>query len=315
MFPSGYPDVYATFPSRDNYSQFIELILPIALWRVIHEGWRSWWYLPVAGVLFASVVGSASRMGTALCVIELLVMLGLGLLKFRDAESGLPARSTAVTLLLVPIIAVIFTFAVGWETVWLRFQDRDPYLDRAAFAAAAIQMAKQQPLTGFGLDTFPLVYPAYAIKDMPLIVNHAHNDWAEFAADGGVPLLLLVFISFAAAVPASIRNPWGLGLIAIMLHACVDYPFPRAAVSGWIFAMLGLVYMAGSQNGKISRAISTTGTVVLPPARTPYSPEQRRPGPELVPRETNASSRVIEFTPLSGTSETPRTSRTPDRTS
>jgi hypothetical protein len=29
-----------------------------------------------------------------------------------------------------------------------------------------------------------------------------------------------------------------------MLHACVDYPFPRPAVSGWMFLMLALLYMA-----------------------------------------------------------------------
>jgi hypothetical protein len=56
--------------------------------------------------------------------------------------------------------------------------------------------------------------------------------------------LLLVLIPFAAAVPAAVRNPWGLGLIAIMLHACVDFPFPRPAVSAWMFVMLALLYMA-----------------------------------------------------------------------
>lgn len=99
---------------------------------------------------------------------------------------------------------------------------------------------------GYGLGTFPEVYQQHAVKDFPFYANHAHNDWAEFAADGGIPFLLLVFIPFAAAVPTAIRQPWGLGLIAVMVHACVDYPFPRPAVSGWMFAMLGLIYMARS---------------------------------------------------------------------
>jgi O-antigen ligase len=101
------------------------------------------------------------------------------------------------------------------------------------------------------LGTFPEVYQQHAIKDFPFYANHAHNDWAEFAADGGVPFLLLVFIPFVAAVPTAVRHPWGLGLVAIMLHACVDYPFPRPAVSGWMFAMLGLLYVArNSDRGK-----------------------------------------------------------------
>ena len=244
IFPTGYPDVYATFPYYNNYAQFVELALPIALWRALREGWRSWWYALAGGLLYASVIGSASRAGSVLCTAELLAMLAIGLVRLRDPETGLPTRSTTAILLIVPVLAAAFTLAVGWERVWLRFQENDPYLMRREFVVAAVDMARQRPLTGYGLGTFPEVYQRYAIKDFPFYANHTHNDWAEFAADGGVPFLLLVLIPFAACVPTAVRNPWGLGLIAVMLHACVDYPFPRPAVSGWMFLMLALLYMA-----------------------------------------------------------------------
>jgi hypothetical protein len=242
IFDTGYPDVYATFPSYNNYAQFIELALPIALWRALREGWRSWWYVLSGGLLYGSVIGSASRAGSALCTAEVLAIMVIGLVKLRDPETGLPARSTTSMVLMVPVLAAAFTLAVGWERVWVRFQQNDPYLVRREFMIAAADMAKQRPLTGYGLDTFPAVYQRYAIKDFPFYANHTHNDWAEFAADGGIPFLLLLLIPFAAAVPNAIRNPWGLGLISIMLHACVDYPFPRPAVSGWMFMLLALLY-------------------------------------------------------------------------
>jgi O-antigen ligase len=251
MFPTGYPDVYATFPSYNNYAQFIELALPIALWRALGEGWRSWWYALAGGVLYASAIGAASRAGAVLCTAELLAMLAIGLVRLRDPKSGRPSRSTTAILLMVPLLAAAFTLAVGWQHVWERFQQNDPYFVRREFIEAAADMAKQRPLTGFGLGTFPQVYQRYAIKDFPFYANHAHNDWAEFAADGGIPFLLLVLIPFAAAVPAAVRHPWGLGLIAVMLHACVDYPFPRPAVSGWMFALLGALYMARMTDRKV----------------------------------------------------------------
>jgi len=244
IFPTGYPDVYATFPYYNNYAQFVELALPIALWRALREGWRSWWYALAGGLLYASVIGSASRAGSVLCTAELLTMLAIGLVRLRDPETGLPTRSTTAILVMVPVLAAAFTLAVGWERVWLRFQQNDPYLVRREFIVAAADMARQRPLTGYGLGTFPEVYQRYAIKDFPFYANHTHNDWAEFAADGGIPFLLLVLTPFLIAVPSSIRNPWGLGLITVMLHACVDYPFPRPAVSGWMFALLGLLYAA-----------------------------------------------------------------------
>jgi O-antigen ligase len=244
IFATGYPDVYATFPSHNNYAQFIEVSLPIALWWALRDGWRSWGYALIGGALYASVIGAASRAGAILCTAELLAMLAIGLILHGRPKSGRFFRSTAATLVMVPLLAAIFTFVVGWQRIWQRFQEIDPYVIRREFFISAVDMTKHRPLMGYGLGTFPEVYQQHAIKDFPFYANHAHNDWAEFAADGGVPILLLVFIPFAAAVPTAIRHPWGLGLIAVMLHACVDYPFPRPAVSGWMFAMLGLLYMA-----------------------------------------------------------------------
>jgi O-Antigen ligase len=253
IFPTGYSTVFATFPNYDHYAQFVELALPIALWRALREGWKSWWYGLAGGILYASAIGSASRAGTALCTAELLAMLIIGLVRFRDPATGRPSRSTTAILVLLPVLAAAFTLVVGWERVWSRFQQHDPYAVRRELTISAVDMAKHRPLTGFGLGTFPEVYPRYAIKDFPFYANHANNDWAEFAADGGVPFLLLVLIPFAAAIPAAIRNPWGLGLVAIILHACVDFPFPRSAVSGWMFALLGFLYMARKPDVKTPR--------------------------------------------------------------
>jgi hypothetical protein len=244
VFSTGYPDVYATFPSHNNYAQFVEVFLPIALWWALRDGWRGWGYALVGGVLYASVIGAASRAGAILCTAELLAVLAIGFILHRRPKPGRFSRSTMAALVMVPILAAIFTSIVGWQRIWDRFQEIDPYVVRREFILSAIDMAKHRPLIGYGLDTFPEVYQQHAIKDFPFYANHAHNDWAEFAADGGVPFLLLVFIPFAVAVPTAIRHPWGLGLVAVMLHACVDFPFPRPAVSGWMFAMLGLLYMA-----------------------------------------------------------------------
>lgn len=249
IFPTGYPDVYATFPNHNNYAQFIEVCLPIALWWALRDGWRSWGFALIGGILYASVIASASRAGAILCTAEVVAMLAIGVIQRRrktqiDKKLGRPFRSSAMALVMVPLLAVIFTSVVGWQRIWERFQQNDPYKGRLEFTLSAIDMAKHRPLMGYGLGTFPEVYQQHAIKDFPFYVNHAHDDWAEFAADGGFPFLLLVFIPFAAAVPTAIRHPWGLGLVAVMFHACVDYPFPRPAVSGWMFAMLGLLYMA-----------------------------------------------------------------------
>jgi O-antigen ligase len=253
IFATGFPDVYATFPNHNNYAQYVELALPIALWRALREGFKSWWYALAGGVLYASVIGSASRAGAVLCTAEFIGVLVIVLMKMRAPETGRDARPTLAIFVAVPILAAVFTIAVGWQNVWQRLQTHDPFSGRRQFLVAAIHMAEHKPLTGFGLGTFPEVYQQFAIQDFPFYANHAHNDWAEFAADGGVPFLLLVLVPFAVAIPTAIRHPWGVGLIAVMAHACVDYPFPRSAVSGWMFALLGALYMARAADKSLKR--------------------------------------------------------------
>ena len=257
-FSTGNSYVYGTFPSYNSYAQFIELALPIALWRALREGWRSWWYGICGGILYGSAIGSASRAGAALCTVELLVILGMGFARLRrppaPENSPVPAPRSALRssprfpqidatiLIAVPAFAILFTSLVGWQRVILRFQQNDKYLVRREYMEAAVDMARQKPLVGYGLGTFPEVYQQFAVKDFPFYANHVHNDWAEFAAEGGMPLFLLVLIPCVSAVPVAIRHPWGLGLVATMLHACVDFPFPRPAVSVWMFMLMALLY-------------------------------------------------------------------------
>jgi hypothetical protein len=50
-------------------------------------------------------------------------------------------------------------------------------------------------------------------------------------------MLAVFFWSFRPAI----RSIWGLGVIAVGLHALVDYPFTRFGVCGWYFALLGML--------------------------------------------------------------------------
>jgi O-antigen ligase len=112
-------------------------------------------------------------------------------------------------------------------------------------------MARERPWLGFGLGTFEEAYPAYALFDIGLVVNHAHNDWAEWLAEGGIPFLLLMASLAAWAVVPAIRSIWGVGLLSVFLHALVDYPMQRLGLAAWIFVLLGA--LAAQESDRRSR--------------------------------------------------------------
>jgi O-antigen ligase len=98
---------------------------------------------------------------------------------------------------------------------------------------------------GFGLGTWATVYPAYAHYDDGTFVNQAHNDWVQWTAEGGIPMLLAMLWVAAAAVRPGLRHLWPLGIAAVFLHCLVDYPLQKPALEVVFFTLLGTMASAG----------------------------------------------------------------------
>jgi O-antigen ligase len=136
---------------------------------------------------------------------------------------------------------MVFMGLGGSKILLNRIRAGEPLLYRAEFARSSTAILRDHPLTGTGLGTFQTVYPEYALLDVGSIVNHAHNDWLEWAVEGGVVLLLVQVIIAAYLVLPCIRSIWGVGILAVYLHALLDYPMQRLGVSGWIVMAIAAV--------------------------------------------------------------------------
>src|SRR3979490_1368672 len=103
-------------------------------------------------------------------------------------------------------------------------------------------MLRDSPGTGLGLVTWSSAYPGYARYDDGTFVNQAHNDWVQWAAEGGIPFLMIMLATAGWALRPAVRAVWGIGVLAVFLHAVVDYPFQqRPALAAFVFALLGLL--------------------------------------------------------------------------
>jgi len=137
------------------------------------------------------------------------------------------------------LLAVVFTAVVGWTHLWERFQEPDPYRYRREMLASSVTMVRARPWTGFGMGSFETVYPAYARFDIGELVNHAHNDWAEWAVEGGLPLLLAFLLVAVAAARMALQRPWLIGVLSVLIHSAVDFPMQEPALVLWVFALFG----------------------------------------------------------------------------
>ncbi len=222
IWPSGQPQVFGPFQSRNNYASFVLLMLPLVLWNAVERDRINWLWLMPGALMMASAIASGSRAGSLLVVLEVPVFLWT------------ERRRTAVLVLLTVGLATAATLVMGWDALGPKLRDADPMRYRREMLLSALEMLKDKPLFGHGLGTFPGVYPAYALFDSGYFVNHAHNDWAEWASEGGVPFLVLILGFGACTLPGSVRLPWAIGLPAVCIHALADYPLQRPGVSLWV---------------------------------------------------------------------------------
>ena len=224
---------FGPFPYRNQYAAFIELLLPIALYRALGDEQRRTFYVLAAAVMYASIIAAGSRMGFFLATAEMLAVPVL-----LSISGKLRIRSLRNNALLFGAIFIMLVVAAGPADMLVKFRNPDPYAGRREYSESSLKMIQAKPLTGFGLGAWATAYPGYALFDDGLIVNQAHNDWVQWAAEGGIPMLGLMLWLAVWAVPRALRSGWGAGVVAVFIHSFVDYPIQRMSVALLMFFML-----------------------------------------------------------------------------
>ena len=237
VFDSPFSDAWGPFLSRNNFAQFLELALPAALWLGVrrpqvrhHDAIPAHVYLLLAAFMLAAGIASASRAGALLLIAETAIAFWFAKDK-RNVLRFLPAAAVLIGITGAGVLAG-------------RFADADPLQFRREIFRSTASMISARPWLGYGLGNFPVVYPEFAEFDSGAIVEHAHNDWLEWTAEGGVAYALLWMALAARLWWPAIHSIWGLGVPAVFLHAIVDYPFPRLGIAAWVFLLAGAILAA-----------------------------------------------------------------------
>jgi hypothetical protein len=218
--------------SSNLYAEFTELILPVVLFPVFRSNHKHWYSVAVASSMVATVIGAAARMGTALVLLEVILVWW-----FARIKSEKDVRLMSRPLLAIGSLILILCAVEGAGSLQDKFMETKPFTHRSQFIDSAVAMIRVHPIAGWGLGCFPIAYPQFEQYESEYYVNHVHNDYAEMIVDGGVVFIALwigfVFLSLKHAV----RFPWMLGCLALTIHSFSDFPLFRPQIAG-LFAFL-----------------------------------------------------------------------------
>jgi hypothetical protein len=228
---------FGPFVNRNTLAAFGELALPLILYRAFQAGGLLGTGLMEAGMaagVYAAVIAGGSRTGAAVATAEILLLLWMGWKRGARGDARRVLGAFAV-------MAAIFVAAAGVATLAGRLEGKESSGDRKEMALSALEMVRERPWFGVGLGNFENAYPKYARFDSDKVINHAHNDWAEWAATGGWPLFVAMCLAVAWTAPRAYRSAWGIGILAMFVHCLTDFPFEIGALQFWVFTLIGVL--------------------------------------------------------------------------
>jgi O-antigen ligase len=125
-------------------------------------------------------------------------------------------------------------------------------------AGYAIAMIRDYPVFGAGPGRLYAVFPRYRPDTFEAFLDHAHNDYAEIAAESGVLGLgilgIFVALSLGAALRAQLlrRDPLMrgmsfaciMGVTSILIHSWVDFNLQIPANAAYFMVLLALGWIS-----------------------------------------------------------------------
>lgn len=266
-----------TYVNRDHFAGLLELTLPFVVGLIFYYfqvwssrrhagfdrrasaerssmGFRTLFYLCLLLIMIVGVIFSRSRMGILATLFTLIFLALLGLLKSRQ-------KVWMVGVFLFLLCAVGYGLWIGLGPVLTRFEAlREPnYLQmegRISIWKDTMRLMRDYPLTGTGLGTFGVAYRRYQTEWINNYIDHAHNDYFEFASETGLPGAALLFMPILFLLVRMIvsfvrdsrryRRSIALGCIgstlAILLHSLVDFNLQIPANALVLAVVLGIGY-------------------------------------------------------------------------
>ena len=274
--------IYGSYVNHDHYAGLMEMLVPfplvVSMGHLLRGGKRA--LVVFCAVLMAGTIFlSGSRGGMIAFVLEIVLFAALTFGKRRSPRMALGSMAVCVLVL-------GFLVFLGKGQILGRLGDLDPGI-RLDITKGCLKMFSHRPVWGWGLGTFPTVYPSYRSFYTNLFVNEAHNDYAQLLVETGLLgfglMLWFLICLYRHGWPTSRRWEfrWDgavslaalLGCTGILFHSFVDFNLQIPANAALFYVLCGL---ATSPLAELSRRSRAIGNQEIGGRRNP--PDNRAPG-------------------------------------
>ena len=244
---------FGPYINRDHFAGLFEMLVPIAGAYYIAIGrklrfsllWGFALLIAAASLLFAG-----SRGGLLSLITELLVLIVIIIARTRNRKRvGLLCGAAGLFLAAVAFLLFLAPSELPARLATVtRFRDTEVTGNRPKVARDTLRMFRDHLAAGTGLGTFEAVYPQYQSFVSDKTWTYAHNDYAQFLAETGLPgglmallgLIIFVHEAFWIRLRSNLTGSrsWlqlgaSLGCCGVLVHSSVDFNLHIPANAAW----------------------------------------------------------------------------------
>jgi len=282
-------NIYGPYVNHNHYAGLMEMLTPFPLvLAATHftSGNRKIAVAGIAALMAASIFLSGSRGGMAAFVAQMVV---LGVLLFRRRKG-----SWKQPLVLGAFLAMVIVFLVwmGGNELTRRLTSIHSEVReeisggvRVTIDRDCLHMLLKRPLLGWGLGTFPIVYPEFRSFYTTFFVNQAHNDYLQLLVETGLAgfsiavwFLVLVFRRAAGKLENWTETASGaltvaalLGCVGILVHSFLDFNLQVPANAALFYVLCAIAASGPLQESQRRRVLRRHNLIVQPSPETPAS--------------------------------------------
>jgi len=265
--------IYGPYVNHNHYAGLMEMLTPFPLvLAATHftDGGRKIAVAGIAALMAASIFLSGSRGGMAAFVAQM-VVLSVLLTRKREGNWKQPLMLGAFLVMVIVFLLWMGNNELTRRLISIHSEARQEINGgvRLTIDRDCLRMLMRRPFLGWGLGTFPIVYPEFRSFYTNMFVNQAHNDYLQLLVETGLAgfsiavwFLVLVFRQAAGKLKNWTENASGaltvaamLGCVGILVHSFLDFNLQIPANAALFYVLCAIAASKPLQESQRRRVL------------------------------------------------------------
>jgi O-antigen ligase len=267
--PRGGGWIYGPYVNHNHYAGLMEMLVPVPLVFSLTRGARGPRKIlaGIAAALMASTIFLSGSRGGMLAFVMQVALLAV-IVVWRQKNPKVTLALATFLVIGVGLVLWLGGSELAQRLASIHAETRTELSGgiRIAIDRDALKMSARKPILGWGLGTFPDVYPEFRSFHTNFFINEAHNDYLQLLVEmGGLGFAAMLWFLWTVYRNAirKLRN-WPedtngavalaamLGVSGILIHSFVDFNLQIPANAA-LFYMLCAVAAMESKFGASRR--------------------------------------------------------------